>query len=38
MLQLSCKFGELAQFLCWIIVLTRSTGMDHVINEYEYEK
>ena len=36
--QLSCKFAESAQNLCWITVPTSSTGTGYVIDEHKYEK
>ena len=38
MLQLSCKFGELTQNLCRIILLMKSTGIDYDIDEDDDEK
>ena len=35
MLKLSSKFGELKWNLCWIIVLTSSTGTNYGLNEQE---
>ena len=38
MLQLSCKFNESAENLCWIIMLTNLTDIDYVVNAQEDEK
>ena len=35
MLQLSCKFGESKWNPYWVIVLTSSSGINYVLNEYE---
>ena len=35
MLKLSWKFGESKWNPCWVIVLTSSSGTNHVPNEYE---
>ena len=30
-----CKFGESKWNPCWLIILTSSTGINYVLNEYE---
>ena len=37
MLQQSCRFGESAWFLYWVITLPSSSGNIYVLKEHEHE-